>query len=69
MDDYIGVGTLFEKLFDFLYNIYFPRVAFGLIYLAGRKTHVFVDSLEIVRFIGGANSLRLAMKYRERAIL
>ena len=34
----------------------------------GRKTHVFVDSLEMVGFTGGAYGLRPAVKHRERAM-
>ena len=52
VDDHMGAATSFEAMFDFLHNEYFPRVAFGPLYLSGKKTHMFTDSLEMVGFTG-----------------
>ena len=68
IDNYIAGAEDFDSIFDFLYRRYFPRVAFGPIYLASKKTQVFVDSLEIVRFSGGIDGLRPAAKYIQKAI-
>lgn len=64
MDDHMAAGETFESLFDFLHTKYFPRVSFGPIYLAGHKTHVFTDTLEMVGFTGGVDGLRPAAKHR-----
>lgn len=68
MDDHMGAADSFEALFDFLHLKYFPRVAFGPVYLSGHKTHVFTDSLEMVGFTGGVDGLRPAAKHREKAM-
>jgi len=44
-------------------------VVFSPIYLALYKTKMFIDTLEIVGFTRGVDGLRLAAKYREKAIL
>lgn len=67
MDDHMGAATSFEELFKFLHEQYFPRVAFGPIYLAPHKTHVFTDNLEMVGFSGGLDGIRPAAKHRRKA--
>ena len=69
IDNYIRVAEDFNSLFNLLYTKYFPRVVFSPIYLALYKTKVFIDTLEIVGFTRGIDGLRLATKYREKAIL
>jgi len=69
IDNYIRVAEDFNSLFNLLYTKYFPRVVFSPIYLALYKTKVFIDTLEIVGFTRGVDSLRLATKHREKAIL
>ena len=68
MDDHIGAGECFQDMFNFLHYEYFPRVAFGPVYLSGHKTYVFTDSLEMVGFTGSAEGLRPSVKHRERAM-
>ena len=68
VDDHMGAATDFDSLFDMLHTKYFPRVAFGPVYLSGHKTHVFTDSLEMVGFTGGADGLRPSVKHRQRAM-
>ena len=50
MDNYTASADDFNILFDFLYTRYFPRVAFGPVYLSGAKTHIFSDNLELLGF-------------------
>jgi len=69
IDNYVRVAENFNSLFNLLYTKYFPRVVFSPIYLALYKTKVFIDTLEIVGFTRGVDSLRLAAKHREKAIL
>jgi len=69
IDNYVRVAEDFNSLFNLLYTKYFPRVVFSPIYLALYKTKVFIDTLEIVGFTRGVDSLRLAAKHREKAIL
>ena len=68
MEGHMGAGEIFQDLSDFLHYQYFPRVAFGPVYLAGHKTHISTDSLEMVGFTGGAEGLRPSVKHRERAM-
>ncbi len=46
MDDHSAAARDFESMFTFLHEEYFPRVAFGPIYLSGPKTHVFAENLK-----------------------
>lgn len=68
VDDHMGAATSFQSLFDFLHISYFPRVAFGPVYLSGHKTHMFTDTLEMVGFTGSAEGLRPSIRHRERAM-
>lgn len=68
MDDHMGSARTFDDMFRFLHTKYFPRVAFGPVYLSGHKTHMFTDSLEIVGFTGSSEGLRPAAKHREKAM-
>ena len=66
MDDHAASAEDYDSLFSFLHEKYFPRVAFGPVYLVGSKTKAFSDILEIVGFEGGPNGLRPSLKHRER---
>ena len=55
MDDHVGSVITFDAIFEFLHTKYFLKCAFGLIYLALKKTHVFTDQLN---FIGFTNSTK-----------
>lgn len=50
-------------MFNFLHEHYFPRVAFGPVYLAGKKTKIFDDSLQILGYEGGNGKLRPSEKH------
>jgi len=50
MDDYTASVVNFELMFNFLYKKYFPRVAFGPIYLSGYKIIAFINSLKLLEF-------------------
>ena len=43
VDDHVGLATTFDTMFEFLHTKYFPKCAFGPIYLTLKKTHVFTD--------------------------
>lgn len=66
MDDHAAAATTFEEMFKFLHEEYFPRVAFGPVYLSGHKTVVFGGSLELLGFHGSADGLRPSIKHREK---
>lgn len=62
-DDHIGAPTSFDAMFDFLHTKYFPRAAFGPIYLVPKKTYLFMDQLG---FIGFTGSLKPSTKHQQR---
>ena len=66
MDDHSGSARDFESMFNFLHKQYFPRMAFGPIYLSGPKTHVFVEYLDLLGFQENADGLRPSIKHREK---
>ena len=43
VNDYVGLATIFNAMFEFLHTKYFLRCAFGPIYLAPKKTHTFTN--------------------------
>ncbi|KAI9771529.1 MAG: hypothetical protein M1840_002149 [Geoglossum simile] len=57
MDDHIGGFQDFDSQFTFLHEKYFPRVAFGPVYLSGPKTKAFCTSLDLVGFTESAEGL------------
>ncbi|KAI9878296.1 MAG: hypothetical protein M1823_006977 [Watsoniomyces obsoletus] len=65
MDDHLGASTDFETLYSFLRDVYFPRSAFGPVYLAPHKMHVFTDSLDLLGFTGDARGLWPPVKHRQ----
>ena len=66
MDDHAGAAKSFDAMFMFLHTRYFPRVAFGLVYLAGKKTRIFDDHLQILGFERDSGSLRPSVKHRRQ---
>lgn len=66
MDDHLGGFTDFNAQFDFLHQHYFPRIAFGPVYLSGSKTFAFMENLELIGFTGSSEGLRPSVKHLER---
>ncbi len=66
VDDHAASATDFDSMFTFLHERYFPRVAFGPIYLSGHKTSIFGSNLELLGFQGNAEGLRPSLKHREK---
>ena len=66
MDDHAGSATDYDTMFEFLSTKYFPRVAFGPVYLAGAKTFVFTNQLDVLGFQGSADGIRPSIKHREK---
>ena len=53
VDDHNVGATDFKTMFKILHEEYFPRLAFGPIYLNGRKVKAFESSMESVGFFQG----------------
>ena len=68
MDDHAGSAKNYETMFDFLLNDYFPRVAFGPIYLSGPKTNLFASNLELLGFEGDSRGIRPSLKHRRKIL-
>jgi hypothetical protein len=51
MDDHLGVATDFKVMYTFLYEKYFPQVAFSPICLSEAKLNLFFSELEMIGFI------------------
>lgn len=66
MDDHLSSAKIFKDMYEFLHETYFPRVAFGPVYLTGKKTFAFDDRLDILSFEGTAEGLRPAIKYQDK---
>ena len=65
IDNYGASATTFDELFDFLHTKYFPRCAFGPVYLAPAKTILFGSSMELLGFEGSKSSLRPSNKHKK----
>ncbi len=63
MDDHIGAAITFDAIYTFLHNSYFPRVAFDPVYLSGKKTKAFMNTLELLGFEGSRGWLRPSAKH------
>ena len=63
MDDHIGAATTFDAMYIFLHNNCFPKVAFGPVYLLGKKTKAFMDTLELLGFERSRGGLRPLTKH------
>ncbi|SLM34951.1 Ribonuclease H-like domain [Lasallia pustulata] len=66
MDDYAASATDFDSLYNFLADFFFPRAAFGPIYLNPKKTVVFGINLDLLGFTGGAGTIRPSIKHRDK---
>ena len=64
IDDSYGSAETFEDMFTFLHTRFFPRCAWGPMYLKGEKCHFFRSSLGFVGLEGGVNGLRPSVKKR-----
>ena len=59
----------FDTIFNLLYTKYFFKVIFKSIYLSNSKIYIFIDSLEMIKFIEGAKGLRSSTKHREKIMI
>lgn len=66
VDDYVGLATIFDAMFEFLHTKYFLRCAFGPIYLAPKKTHTFTNQLDFIGFTGNTEELWPSIKHRKQ---
>lgn len=66
INDYIGAAKIFEAIYIFLYDNYFLRVAFGLIYLSEKKTKAFVNILKLLGFEKSCEGLRPSVKHQNK---
>ena len=63
MVDRIEAAKIFDAMYAFLSDSYFPRVAFGPVYLSGKKTKAFMNILELLGFEGSRGRLRPSAKH------
>ncbi len=66
VDDHSSSAKTFENMFQFLHETYFPQVAFGPVFLTGKKTFAFDDKLDILSFEGTNKELRPSTKHRDK---
>ncbi|KAF2966539.1 hypothetical protein GQX73_g7005 [Xylaria multiplex] len=66
MDDHLISANTFERMYFFLKDHYFPRIAAGPIYLSGKKTEVCVPNMEAIGFELSKGTIRPNMEHRER---
>ena len=66
--DSCGSATDFETMLKFLHDEFFPRCAFGPLYLKGVKPHFFYPSLESLGLEGCIEGLRPSLKKREQIL-
>ena len=65
IDDSYGSATTFEAMYRFLREQFFPRCAWGPMYLKDSKSYFFCDSLDFVGLEAGRNGLRPSLRKRE----
>jgi len=68
INDYNGAAIDFNSIAKLLHEQYFPRVAWALIFLTGRKSSFFIPDLSFIGFTGDIRGLRLLIRYRERVL-
>lgn len=56
----------FNTMYIFLYNRYFFRVAFELVYLLKKKIKAFIDTLELLGFKKSYGRLKPSAKYQKK---
>lgn len=66
INDYIRAVKTFNAMYTILYNNYFLRVAFGLMYLLGKKIRAFIDNLELLGFERSCGGLKPSAKHRDK---
>lgn len=66
MDDHIEVATIFNVMYIFLHNSYFPWVAFRPVYPSAKKKKAFMDTLELLGFERRRGGLRPPAKHRNK---
>lgn len=60
IDDHLSLIKTFEDMYQFLHETYFLHIAFGLVYLIGKKMFPFNDKLDMLGFEGIVEGLRPA---------
>jgi hypothetical protein len=68
VDDTYGSATDFNSMFDFLHEKFFPRCAFGPMYLKPSKSFFFFPSLEFLGLEGSDAGLQLSIRKREQIL-
>jgi len=62
IDDIYGRAETFKDMIDFLHTQFFPRCAWGTMYLKGDKCHFFRSSLGFVGLKAGEKGIRPSIK-------
>lgn len=66
MDNHIGAAKIFDTMYTCLYKSYFLRVAFGPVYLLGKKTGAFINILKLFEFEKSHKGLRPSVKHKDK---
>ncbi|KAF9786538.1 hypothetical protein IL306_014730 [Fusarium sp. DS 682] len=66
VDDHNTASETFKDHFEFLWKYYFPRIAWAPISLNGKKTNLFMSSMESLGFTVDEKGIRPAQKHREK---
>jgi hypothetical protein len=66
VDDSYGSATDFDSMFTFLHEKFFPRCAFGPMYLKPSKSFFFFPTLEFLGLEGNTAGLRPSLRKREQ---
>jgi hypothetical protein len=68
VDDSYGSATDFDSMFTFLHEKFFPRCAFGPMYLKPSKSFFFFPTLEFLGLEGNTAGLRPSLRKREQIL-
>jgi hypothetical protein len=68
VDDSYGSATDFDTMLNFLHEKFFPRCAFGPMYLKPSKSFFFFPSLEFLGLEGNLTGLRPSLKKRDQIL-
>jgi hypothetical protein len=66
IDNYLSGFVDFNAQFRFLYEKYFPRIAFEPVYLSRKKTNAFCKSLNILGFTNNMEGLKSLVQHQDR---
>lgn len=66
INDYIRAVKIFDAMYTFLYNSYFLRVVFNLMYLLEKKIRAFIDNLELLGFERSCRRLKPSAKHWDK---